>query len=128
MWKLKRLTAREREALLLVGAGVGNRERERSRELEIAERKATAHIACIVEKLGQRSRLQVAALAAVLPGSTGPGSPRARVAVRGPLLCAREGAPSVGRRPEPHAASIRGRLRPFPADCGRPPTALPLGQ
>ncbi|WP_406205583.1 LuxR C-terminal-related transcriptional regulator [Streptomyces decoyicus] len=66
MWKLKRLTAREREGLLLVGAGVGNRERQRSRELGIAERKATAHIARIVEKLGQWSRLQVAVLAAVL--------------------------------------------------------------
>ena len=60
LWKLKRLTNREKEVLLLVGTGVGNR--ELARELGIAERTVKAHIARIVEKLGQQTRLQVAML------------------------------------------------------------------
>ncbi|WP_411081033.1 response regulator transcription factor [Streptomyces sp. cmx-18-6] len=60
-WKLKRLTDREREVLLLVGTGVGNR--ALARELGIAERTVKAHIARIVEKLEQQTRLQVAVLA-----------------------------------------------------------------
>ncbi|WP_308372749.1 LuxR C-terminal-related transcriptional regulator [Streptomyces sp. MCA2] len=127
MWKLKRLTAREREGLLLVGAGVGNRERQRSRELGIAERKATAHIARIVEKLGQWSRLQVAVLAAVLPGSTGPGSRRVRVAgvrtfaVRTGRCPFRRAVPGTSRRigPGPPASGSSG-LRAAP-DCPTSP-------
>lgn len=61
LWKLKTLTDREREVLLLVGTGVGNR--ELARKLGIAERTVKAHIARIVEKLGQQTRLQVAVLA-----------------------------------------------------------------
>ncbi|MGW7637800.1 helix-turn-helix domain-containing protein [Streptomyces decoyicus] len=125
MWKLKRLTAREREGLLLVGAGVGNRERQRSRELGIAERKATAHIARIVEKLGQWSRLQVAVLAAVLPGSTGRGSRRVRVAgvrtfaVRTGRCPFRRAAPGTSRRINPGPpASVSSGLRAAP---GCPP-------
>ncbi|MFJ6630704.1 LuxR C-terminal-related transcriptional regulator [Streptomyces sp. NPDC091376] len=57
LWKLKRLTDREKEVLLLLGKGVGNR------QLGIAERTVKAHIARIVEKLGQQTRLQVAILA-----------------------------------------------------------------
>src|SRR5947207_12220623 len=59
--KLTRLTDREREVLLLVGTGVGNR--ELSKQLGIAERTVKAHIARIVEKLEQQTRLQVAVLA-----------------------------------------------------------------
>ncbi|MEU4495288.1 helix-turn-helix transcriptional regulator [Streptomyces sp. NPDC023998] len=54
LWKLKRLTGREREVLLVVGTGAGNR------ELGIAERTVKAHIARIVEKLERQTRLQVA--------------------------------------------------------------------
>ncbi|WP_371790420.1 helix-turn-helix transcriptional regulator [Streptomyces sp. NBC_01471] len=61
LWKLKRLTGREREVLLLVGTGAGNR--DLARELGIAERTVKAHIARIVEKLDQQTRLQVAVLA-----------------------------------------------------------------
>ncbi|MFI6730824.1 response regulator transcription factor [Streptomyces atratus] len=61
LWKLKRLTDREREVLLLVGTGAGNR--DLARELGIAERTVKAHIARIVEKLEQQTRLQVAVLA-----------------------------------------------------------------
>ncbi|WP_405890180.1 helix-turn-helix transcriptional regulator [Streptomyces sp. NBC_00133] len=61
LWKLKRLTGREREVLLVVGTGAGNR--ELARELGIAERTVKAHIARIVEKLERQTRLQVAVLA-----------------------------------------------------------------
>ncbi|MFJ9542601.1 LuxR C-terminal-related transcriptional regulator [Streptomyces sp. NPDC101225] len=61
LWKLNRLTEREREVFLLVGTGVGNR--ELSKQLGIAERTVKAHIARIVEKLEQQTRLQVAVLA-----------------------------------------------------------------
>lgn len=61
LWRLGTLTAREREVLLLVGTGRGNR--ALAEELGIAERTVKAHIARIVEKLGQRTRLQVAVLA-----------------------------------------------------------------
>ena len=66
LWKLKRLTDREKEVLLLVGTGVGNR--ELARELGIAERTVKAHIARIVEKLGQQTRLQVAMLGVLAHG------------------------------------------------------------
>ncbi|WP_328538571.1 helix-turn-helix transcriptional regulator [Streptomyces sp. NBC_00344] len=56
-----RLTGREREVLLLLGTGLGNR--QLARELRIAERTVKAHIARIVEKLGQQTRLQAAVLA-----------------------------------------------------------------
>lgn len=59
--RLKRLTDREKEVLLLVGTGVGNR--ELASELGIAERTVKAHIARIVKKLEQQTRLQVAMLA-----------------------------------------------------------------
>lgn len=58
--RLKRLTDREKEVLLLLGTGLGNR--ELARELGIAERTVKAHIARIVEKLGQQTRLQAAVL------------------------------------------------------------------
>lgn len=60
LWKLGRLTDREREVLLLVGTGVGNR--ELAKQLGIAERTVKAHIARIVDKLEQQTRLQVAVL------------------------------------------------------------------
>ncbi|KUH39233.1 MULTISPECIES: helix-turn-helix domain-containing protein [Streptomyces] len=60
IWGLKRLTEREREVLLLLGTGLGNR--ELARELGIAERTVKAHVARIVEKLGQQTRLQAAVL------------------------------------------------------------------
>jgi DNA-binding NarL/FixJ family response regulator len=56
-----RLTGREKEVLLLLGTGLGNR--QLARELGIAERTVKAHIARIVEKLGQQTRLQAAVLA-----------------------------------------------------------------
>ncbi|MGW1656194.1 LuxR C-terminal-related transcriptional regulator [Streptomyces atratus] len=61
LWKLKRLTDRKREMFLLVGTGAGNR--HLARELGITERTVKAHIARIVEKLEQQTRLQVAVLA-----------------------------------------------------------------
>ncbi|MET9662607.1 helix-turn-helix transcriptional regulator (plasmid) [Streptomyces sp. NBC_00376] len=61
LWKLRRLTDREREVFLLVGTGAGNR--HLARELGITERTVKAHIARIVEKLEQQTRLQVAVLA-----------------------------------------------------------------
>ncbi|MFJ5850806.1 MULTISPECIES: helix-turn-helix domain-containing protein [unclassified Streptomyces] len=60
-WKLKKLTVREREVLLLVGTGAGNR--DLAKELGISERTVKAHIARIVEKLEQQTRLQIAVLA-----------------------------------------------------------------
>lgn len=66
LWKLSRLTAREREVLLLVGTGVGNR--ELAKQLGIAERTVKAHIARIVEKLEQQTRLQIAVLAVLAHG------------------------------------------------------------
>ncbi|MCX4549891.1 helix-turn-helix transcriptional regulator [Streptomyces sp. NBC_01387] len=62
-WRLERLTGREKEVLLLLGSGLGNR--DLARELGIAERTVKAHIARIVEKLGQQSRLQAAVLSVV---------------------------------------------------------------
>lgn len=55
---LKTLTDREKEVLLLLGTGLGNR--QLARELGIAERTVKAHVARIVEKLEQQTRLQVA--------------------------------------------------------------------
>jgi DNA-binding NarL/FixJ family response regulator len=57
------LTDREKEVLLLLGTGLGNR--QLARELSIAERTVKAHIARIVEKLDQQTRLQAAVLSAV---------------------------------------------------------------
>ncbi|MER7107934.1 helix-turn-helix transcriptional regulator [Streptomyces sp. NPDC000229] len=61
--RLKRLTGREREVLLLLGTGLGNR--ALARELGIAERTVKAHIARIVEKLEQQTRLQAAVLSVI---------------------------------------------------------------
>ncbi|WP_079148926.1 helix-turn-helix domain-containing protein [Streptomyces agglomeratus] len=58
--RLKELTGREKEVLLLLGTGLGNR--QLARELGIAERTVKAHVARIVEKLGQETRLQAAVL------------------------------------------------------------------
>ncbi|MER6193973.1 helix-turn-helix transcriptional regulator [Streptomyces cyaneofuscatus] len=58
--KLEELTGREKEVLLLLGTGLGNR--QLARELGIAERTVKAHIARIVQKLGQETRLQAAVL------------------------------------------------------------------
>ncbi|MEU3861469.1 LuxR C-terminal-related transcriptional regulator [Streptomyces sp. NPDC028722] len=61
--RLTRLTGREREVLLLLGTGLGNR--ELARELGIAERTVKAHIANIVDKIGQRTRTQAAIVSAL---------------------------------------------------------------
>ncbi|MEU6595501.1 helix-turn-helix transcriptional regulator [Streptomyces sp. NPDC046881] len=61
--RLARLTGREREVLLLLGTGLGNR--ELARELGIAERTVKAHIANIVEKIGQQTRTQAAIVSAL---------------------------------------------------------------
>jgi len=58
--RLKELTGREKEVLLLLGTGLGNR--QLARELGIAERTVKAHLARIMEKLGQETRLQAAVL------------------------------------------------------------------
>ncbi|MET7381516.1 helix-turn-helix transcriptional regulator [Streptomyces sp. NPDC005526] len=63
VWRLRALTDREREVLLLLGTGLGNR--ELSRELGIAERTVKAHIANIVAKLGQQTRTQAAIVSAL---------------------------------------------------------------
>ncbi|WP_371096295.1 helix-turn-helix domain-containing protein [Streptomyces sanglieri] len=65
LWKLRRLTDREREVLPLVGTGAGNR--HLARELGITERTVKAHIARIVEKLEQQTRLQVAVAGCARP-------------------------------------------------------------
>lgn len=61
---LDRLTEREKEVLLLLGTGLGNR--QLARELCIAERTVKAHIARIVDKLGQQTRLQAAVLSVLV--------------------------------------------------------------
>ncbi|MDX3671781.1 LuxR C-terminal-related transcriptional regulator [Streptomyces europaeiscabiei] len=61
--RLKTLTDREKEVLLLLGTGLGNR--QLARELGIAERTVKAHVARIVEKLEQQTRLQAAVLSAL---------------------------------------------------------------
>ena len=63
IFELDRLTEREKEVLLLLGTGLGNR--QLARELRIAERTVKAHIARIVDKLGQQTRLQAAVLSVV---------------------------------------------------------------
>ncbi|MEW1759372.1 helix-turn-helix transcriptional regulator [Streptomyces cyaneofuscatus] len=64
--RLKQLTGREKEVLLLLGTGLGNR--QLARELGIAERTVKAHVARIVEKLGQETRLQAAVLSVLFHG------------------------------------------------------------
>ncbi|MFC5203839.1 MULTISPECIES: helix-turn-helix transcriptional regulator [Streptomyces] len=64
--RLERLTGREKEVLLLLGTGLGNR--QLARELSIAERTVKAHIARIIEKLGQETRLQAAMLSVLAHG------------------------------------------------------------
>lgn len=62
-WRLDTLTGRERQVLLLLGTGMGNR--DLARELGIAERTVKAHIANIVDKIGQQTRTQAAIVAAL---------------------------------------------------------------
>jgi DNA-binding CsgD family transcriptional regulator len=64
MFGLDRLTEREKEVLLLLGTGLGNR--QLAQELRIAERTVKAHIARIVDKLGQQTRLQAAVLSVLV--------------------------------------------------------------
>ena len=61
---LDRLTEREKEVLLLLGTGLGNR--QLAQELRIAERTVKAHIARIMDKLGQQTRLQAAVLSVLI--------------------------------------------------------------
>ncbi|BCM69579.1 MULTISPECIES: helix-turn-helix domain-containing protein [Streptomyces] len=61
--RLSSLTGREREVLLMLGTGLGNR--ELARELGIAERTVKAHIANILDKIGQHTRTQAAIVAAL---------------------------------------------------------------
>ena len=63
MWRPDTLTGRERQVLLLLGTGMGNR--DLARELGIAERTVKAHIANIVDKIGQQTRTQAAIVAAL---------------------------------------------------------------
>ena len=79
--RLDLLTNREKEVLLLLGTGLGNR--ELAHELHIAERTVKAHVARIVQKLGQRTRLQAAVLSVLAH----------------PLLCGDTACGCAGRRP-----------------------------
>jgi DNA-binding NarL/FixJ family response regulator len=67
---LDRLTEREKEVLLLLGMGMGTGtglgKPATGGELRIAERTVRAHIARIVDKLGQRTRLQAAVLSVLV--------------------------------------------------------------
>jgi len=56
--KLARLTAREREVAMLIARGLSNR--QIAETLVIAERTVTNHVEHIFDKLGFRSRAQVA--------------------------------------------------------------------
>ncbi|GAA3162824.1 MULTISPECIES: helix-turn-helix domain-containing protein [Streptomyces] len=56
--ELDRLTQRERQVLLLLGAGLSNK--ELSENLGISERTVKAHLSRILEKLEKSSRLQAA--------------------------------------------------------------------
>jgi DNA-binding CsgD family transcriptional regulator len=69
------LTRREHEIALLVARGLTNR--EIAAQLVIAERTADTHLEHILEKLGLRSRVQVAAwaLARGAGGAPSPGDP-----------------------------------------------------
>lgn len=58
-----RLTDREKEVFLLLATGLANR--QLALELRIAERTVKAHVARIVEKLGQQTRPQAAVPAAL---------------------------------------------------------------
>ncbi|MGW2921938.1 LuxR C-terminal-related transcriptional regulator [Streptomyces angustmyceticus] len=60
---LSRLTARERQVLLLLGGGPSNG--ELSRRLRISERTVKAHISRILIKTGQSTRLQAAMVSAL---------------------------------------------------------------
>ena len=59
-WNLDDLTGREKQVLLYLGSGLTNR--EIAKHLAIAERTVKAHLARILAKLGQRSRLQAAVI------------------------------------------------------------------
>jgi DNA-binding NarL/FixJ family response regulator len=60
---IAKLTAREREVLVLLGAGLPNRLVARS--LSISERTTKAHVRSILDKLGVRTRLEAALTAIV---------------------------------------------------------------
>ncbi|WP_427921444.1 LuxR C-terminal-related transcriptional regulator [Streptomyces sp. cg40] len=61
------LTEREKEVFLLLATGLSNR--QLSGELRIAERTVKMHVARIVDKLGQETRLQASILAALAHNS-----------------------------------------------------------
>jgi DNA-binding NarL/FixJ family response regulator len=56
VWR-ERLTAREREAAILLAQGASNK--EIARRMKITERTAKAHVSAMLEKLGARDRLQL---------------------------------------------------------------------
>ncbi|ARP71020.1 helix-turn-helix transcriptional regulator [Streptomyces pluripotens] len=85
VWWLETLTGREKEVLLLLGTGLGNR--ELARQLGIAERTVKAHIANIVEKIGQTTRTQAAIVSAL-----------AHDALCSDPSCARHPVPVPGQR------------------------------
>ncbi|MFD0883809.1 response regulator transcription factor [Streptosporangium algeriense] len=58
---LAALSARQREVLILLGLGLSNR--VLARRLGITERTAKAHVTCILDRLGLRSRLEAALVA-----------------------------------------------------------------
>ncbi|MFF9363186.1 LuxR C-terminal-related transcriptional regulator [Streptomyces griseoluteus] len=64
---MTRLTGREREVLLMLGSGLRNR--EPAREPGIAERTVKAHIANIVDRIGQRTRTRAAIVSAPAHGA-----------------------------------------------------------
>ncbi|MFJ2111778.1 LuxR C-terminal-related transcriptional regulator [Streptomyces sp. NPDC087850] len=64
--RLKKLTSRELQVLLLLGTGLGNR--ELAQELGITGRTVKAHIANIVAKADLQTRTQAAIVAALAHG------------------------------------------------------------
>jgi DNA-binding NarL/FixJ family response regulator len=67
-----RLSAREREVLALLGEGCD--QRDIARRLDISPQTAKTHIRHVLHKLGVRSRLEAATLAAELETANGSGS------------------------------------------------------
>lgn len=58
---LAALSARQRQVLVLLGLGLSNR--VLARRLGITERTVKAHVTCILDRLGLRSRLEAALVA-----------------------------------------------------------------